>query len=138
MSEDMLVYPTEKVVGVLDDHGAVDELRSALAEAGASEVEVLSGDSGEEQLDPKGDDHGPLAKAMRTVQKALGDEAERLENLNDELERGNLVVQAGLSAGDDDAREQEKRRIGKVMRQHGVRSIAFYGKNQIEELTLDA
>lgn len=138
MSEDMLVYPTEKVVGVLDDADAVGELRRALAEAGASDVEVLSGRSGERQLDPKGEEHGALGKAVRTVQKALGEEAERLENLNDELERGNLVVQAGLSADDDDARDDEKHRLAGIMRRNGVRSIAFYGKNQIEELTLDA
>ncbi|MFA9443984.1 hypothetical protein [Egicoccus sp. AB-alg6-2] len=138
MSEDMLVYPTEKVVGVLDDRSAVDDLRQSLSEAGATDVEVLTGDTGEEQLDPKGEEHGALGKAMRTVQKALGDEAERLENLNDELGQGNAVVQAGLSAEDDDAREDEKRTIAGVMRRHGVRSIAFYGKNQIEELTLDA
>lgn len=138
MSEDMLVYPTEKVVGILDDPQAVDGLRSGLSEAGATDVEVLSGASGEEQLDPKGEEHGALGRAMRTVQKALGDEAERLENLNDELERGNLVVQAGLSASDDEGRDREKQQIAAVMREHGVRSIAFYGKNQIEELTLDA
>lgn len=138
MSEDMLVYPTEKVVGVLDDATAVPDLRRALDDAGATGVEVLAGESGEEQLDPKGEGHGAMASAIRTVQKALGDEAERLENLSDELERGNLVVQAGLGAEDDDAREQEKQRIGGIMREHGVRSIAFYGKHQIEELTLDA
>lgn len=137
MTEDMLVYPTEKVVGVLDDAGAVDGLRRALEQAGAADVEVLAGEAGEQRLDPKGAEHGALATAVRTVQKVLGDEAERLENLNDELERGNLVVQAGLSAEADDAREQEKQRIGGVMREHGARSIAFYGKHQIQELTLD-
>ena len=136
--EDMLVYPSEKVVGILDDRARVDELRSALDEAGATDVEVLSGTSGEEQIDPQGDDHGAFASALRTVQKAIGDEGQRLENLNDELERGNLIVQAGLSAGDDDAREQQKQTVGRVMREHGARSIAFYGKHQIEELTLDA
>ncbi|MFA9432976.1 hypothetical protein [Egicoccus sp. AB-alg2] len=138
MSDNMLVYPTEKVVGVLDDRGRVDDLRQALSDAGVTDVEVLSGDEGTEQIDPGGDEHGALGKVVRTVQKALGDEAIRLENLNDELERGNLVVQAGLPSEDDDAREQDKRRIGAVMREHGVRAIAFYGKNQIQELTLDA
>lgn len=138
MSEDMLVYPTEKVVGILDAPDAVDGLRSALSEAGATEVEVLSGDAGEEQLDPDGEEHGAVGKAMRTVQKALGDEGQRLENLNAALEKGHLVVQAGLSASDGDARDRQKQQVAGVMREHGVRSIAFYGKNQIEELTLDA
>jgi hypothetical protein len=140
VSEDMLVYPTEKVVGVVDDREQLEQLLSALTEAGvgSGEVEVLSGASGEEKLDPTGDEHGPLAKAMRTVQKALGDESERLEGLNAQLEAGNYVVQVGLTAEDDDQREQEKQRIGRVLKEQGAREVAFYGKNQIEELQLGA
>jgi predicted amidohydrolase YtcJ len=140
MSEDMLVYPTEKVVGVVDDRQHLSALTSALADAGVgdAQVEVLSGETGEQQLDPTGDEHGPLEKAVRTVQKALGDESERLEGLNAEIEAGNLVVQVGLTAEDDDERDQEKYRIGRVLKEQGARDVAFYGKNQIEELQLGA
>jgi hypothetical protein len=140
MTEDMLVYPTEKVVGVVDDRGRLEALVGALHEAGVAdgEVEVLSGHAGEERLDPSGDEHGPLQKAMRTVQKALGDESERLEKLNAELEAGNHVVQVGLSADDDDAREEEKQRVGRILRDQGAREVAFYGEYQIEEIQLGA
>jgi predicted amidohydrolase YtcJ len=140
MSEDMLVYPTEKVVGVVDDRGQLEGLLSALADGGTGrdQVEVLSGESGEEKLDPTGEEHGPLEKAMRTVQKALGDESERLEKLNAELEAGNYVVQVGLTAEDDDAREDEKQRVGRTLKQGGARDVAFYGEYQIEELQIGA
>ena len=138
MSDHMLVYPTEKVVGVLDDPDRVDGLRRALTDIGVGDLDVLAGDEGSRQLDPSGEQHGKLGKVVRTVQKALGDEAVRLENLNEELEQGNIVVQAALPSEGDEAREQDKQRIGATMREHGVRSIAFYGRNQIEELTLGA
>jgi hypothetical protein len=140
MSEDMLVYPTEKVVGVVDDRAQLDGLLAALSDAGvpSGEVEVLSGEAGQQQLDPSGDDHGPLAKAMRTVQKALGDEAARLEKLNAEIEAGSYVVQVGLTEEDDDAREQEKQRVGAILKDRGARDVAFYGEYQIEELQLGA
>jgi hypothetical protein len=140
MTEDMLVYPTEKVVGVVDDRAHLRDLFSSLAEAGVrdADIEVLSGESGEEQLDPDGDEHGAFEKAMRTVQKALGEESQRLEHLNAEIEAGNYVVQIGLAAEDDDARDDEKYRIGRILKAEGARDVAFYGKNQIEELQLGA
>jgi hypothetical protein len=140
MSEDMLVYPTEKVVAVVDDRGALDGVLSALSEAGVpdGEVEILSGQRDAEKLDPTGEEHGPLQRAMRTVQKALGDESERLEALNAELEAGNYVVQVGLTEEDDDRREQEKQRVGRVLKDRGARDVAFYGEYQIEELQLGA
>jgi hypothetical protein len=139
MSEDMLVYPTEKVVGVVDDRGQLQGVLDALSDAGVADgqVEILSGHDAE-QLDPTGEEHGPLERAMRTVQKALGDESERLEALNAELEAGNFVVQVGLSEEDDDAREQEKQRVGRVLKDRGARDVAFYGEYQIEELQLGA
>jgi hypothetical protein len=140
MSEDMLVYPTEKVVGVVDDRDHLEGLLSALSDAGVAsgEVEVLSGESGERRLDPTGEEHGPLQKAMRTVQKALGDESERLEALNAEIEAGNYVIQVGLAAEDDDEREQEKQRVGRVLKDQRARDVAFYGEYQIEEIQLGA
>jgi hypothetical protein len=140
MSDDMLVYPSEKVVGVVDDRDHLDGVLSALGGIGVAsgDVEVLSGESGEKRLDPTGDEHGPLAKAMRTVQKALGDESERLEGLNAELEAGNYVVQVALSAEDDDEREQEKQRIGRTLKDQRARDVAFYGEYQIEELQIGA
>jgi hypothetical protein len=140
MSEDMLVYPSEKVVGVVDDRDHLEGVLSALSDIGvaSADVEVLSGDTGEKRLDPTGDEHGPLEKAMRTVQKALGDESERLEGLNAELEAGNYVVQVALSAEDDDEREQEKQRIGRTLKDRRARDVAFYGEYQIEELQIGA
>jgi hypothetical protein len=140
MSEDMLVYPTEKVVGVVDDRGELEGVLQALSDAGVpdGQVEVLSGHDDAEKLDPTGEEHGPLERAMRTVQKALGDESERLETLNAELEAGNFVVQVGLSEEDDDAREQEKQRVGRTLKDRGARDVAFYGQYQIEELQLGA
>jgi hypothetical protein len=140
MSEDMLVYPTEKVVGVVDDRGELEGVLQALSDAGVADgqVEVLSGHDDAEKLDPTGEEHGPLERAMRTVQKALGDESERLETLNAELEAGNFVVQVGLSEEDDDAREQEKQRVGRALKDRGARDVAFYGQYQIEELQLGA
>lgn len=138
MGEDMQVYPEEQVVGIVDDGADVQRLLDALEAEGVAgdRVEVLAGEEGKKRLDATGEEHGWAERALRTVQKVLGDEAERLENLNDELAAGNYVVQVEIAGEEDEEREASKLQIGDIMRQQGGRSIAFYGKYQIQELTI--
>jgi hypothetical protein len=139
--EDLLIYPTEKVVGVIADREQLDAVHAALDERGVGQdrIEVLCGDQGQERLDPDADQQGAFGKMIRTVQKALGDEAIRLEKLNQALEAGHYVIKVGLSEEeDDDAREQEKQSIGAALRGVGATKVAFYGQYQIEELQVGA
>ncbi len=138
MSEDMLVYPTDKVVGIVEERERVDALRDALGEAniGSDRIEVLCGESGSEHIDADGDEGGIFASAIRTVQKALGEEAKRLEKLNDAVDAGKYVVQVAVADGDDE--EQDKRRIGQLLHEAGAREVAFYGSWAVEEIQFGA
>lgn len=138
--DDLLTYPTEKVVGIAADRDTLDAVRDALEEGGVGEdrVEVYCGEQGSEKVDPHADSRGPLARAVTVVQKALGEEAVRLEKLNAAIEAGQYVVQVGLSEEDDDARERQKQEIGRMMATAGAAKVAFYGKWQVEQLQLGA
>lgn len=140
MSEEMLVYPTDKVVAIVEDRERLDAIREALGEAGvgAEQVEVLCGEAGSERIDAEGDEGGVVASAIRTVQKALGEEATRLEKLNDAVDAGHYVIQVALSEEDDEAQEAEKQRIGRVLHQGGARDVAFYGSWAVEEIQIGA
>lgn len=140
MSDDMLVYPTDKVVGIVDDRAQVEAIREALASAGVGDerIEVLCGDAGSERIDAEGEERGVIASAIRTVQKALGEEATRIEKLNDAVDAGSYVLQVGLRDADDDAQAAEKREIGRILHDGGAREVAFYGKWAIEELQIGA
>lgn len=141
MTDEMLVYPTDKVVGIVDDHARLEAIRDALAAAniGGDRIETLCGAAGSERLDAEGEERGVLASALRTVQKALGEEATRLEKLNDAVDAGAYVLQVELSdTDDDDAAEAEKRQIGRILHEGGARDVAFYGPWAIEELQLGA
>jgi hypothetical protein len=138
---DMLVYPMEKVVGIAPDDATLDAVGEALSASGVDDdrVEVLSGREGEQRLDPKGEERGKLATALRTVQKALGEEAVRMEKLNDAVEAGQYVVQVEMpDLDDDEAYEAEKRSVGNALHDGGATDVAFYGKLAIEELQLGA
>ena len=136
MNDELLTYPTEKVVGVAPDRSTLDAVREALSSTGVADdrIEVLSGSSAHEELDPDAGEDGPLASVVRLVQKALGDEAVRLDKLNDAVEAGAYVVQVDLAGEDDDAREADKRAIGHALVDAGANDVAFYGRWQIEEL----
>jgi hypothetical protein len=138
VSDELLVYPTDKVVGVLEDAARLDSVRDDLAQAGVAsdQIEVLCGESGAERLDPDGDGSGPLASAIRTVQKALGEEATRLEQLNAAVESGAYVVQVALPEDGDE--DEAKQRIGRILHEGGARNVAFYGSLAVEELQLGA
>lgn len=67
-------YPTNKVVGIIDDPNDVKAALLDLKAAGVSadEIEVQTGEEGAHRIDVTGEDHGPLARFVRTVQKVLG------------------------------------------------------------------
>lgn len=140
MSDDMLVYPTDKVVGIVEERERVDALRDALGEAniGSDRIEVLCGESGSERIDADGDEGGIFASAIRTVQKALGEEATRLEKLNDAVDAGKYVVQVAVVDGDNEEQQQDKRRIGQLLHEGGAREVAFYGSWAVEEIQFGA
>jgi hypothetical protein len=140
MSDDMLVYPTDKVVGIVDDRDRLDAVRDALAAANtdSDRIEVLCGESGSERIDAAGDEGGVVASAIRTVQKALGEEATRLEKLNDAVDAGRSVVQVAIVDGDEDEQDEDKRRIGRILHEGGAHDVAFYGSWAVEELQFGA
>jgi hypothetical protein len=140
MSDEMLVYPTDKVVGIVDDRDRVDARRAALAEAnvGSDRIEVLCGESGSARIDADGDEGGVVASAIRTVQKALGEEAKRIEKLNDAVDAGRYVVQVAVVDGGDEEPDEDKRRIGRILHEGGAHDVAFYGSWAVEELQFGA
>lgn len=140
MSDDMLVYPTDKVVGIVDERERVDALRDALGEAnvGSDRVEVLCGEAGSERIDADGDEGGVFASALRTVQKALGEEGKRLEKLNDAVDAGRYVIQVAIVDGDDEEQQRDKQRIGQILHEGGAHDVAFYGSWALEEIQFGA
>jgi hypothetical protein len=136
VSDQLLSYPTDRVVGVAPDRPTLDRVRTALDEAdvASDRVEVWCSDDTARDLDPD-DADGPLDGIVQTVQKALGEETKRLERLSDAIDRGGYVVAVELEDPEDNAARHE---VGRVLHDAGATSVAFYGQWAIEELQFGA
>ena len=141
MDNELLSYPRERVVGIAEDRDTLEAVHHRLEEADvpAERIEVLCGQDAQAQLKPGTDaGEGTFDRIVRTVQKALGDEARRMERLNEAVEAGHFVVQVALPDAQDDEREAAKQTAGRALIDGGANSVAFYGDWQIEQLQLGA
>ena len=71
---DFIPYPTNRVVGIIDDAGDVQGALCDLKSAGfgPDDIRLLTGEAGAHRIDIKGDEHGALAHVVRSVQEVLG------------------------------------------------------------------
>jgi hypothetical protein len=129
-AEGRRLFPYQSVVGVVDTpadlEAAVDEL--VASGFGESDVHVLCGTKGIEQIDAKGKRKGLLARLFRVVD-ALGEEREHTARHVQELESGHFVVVV-------DARDEAtKTRARDALSAHRGHFINFYSRWSTEDLT---
>lgn len=133
-----LRYPTDQIVGVVPDRADLEGVVTSLRDAGVDDARIhvlRTAAEGDDLAPDPGEVDGPIASLVQRVQKILGDEAERLENLEQALANGHDVVAVALATDDqDDTEEDQKRDIGAVLRGAGARDVAYYGSFQIEQL----
>ena len=125
---DLILYPTNKVIGIIDDaddcKAALNDLRAAGFTADA--IEVLSGKEDARRLDPTGEEHGPMARFARWIQKAGDMEPEHVRRHEQEVQAGHFGI--GVIAKEPEAREK----VRKILKAHNGHFINFYGQWAIE------
>ena len=127
---DFIFYPTNKVVGIIDEP---DDCKAALLDlraAGftADEVEVLTGEEGAHRVDPTGEEHGRLGRIVRWLQKFGDMEPVHVKRHEQELLAGHYGI--GVIAKEPETREK----VLKILKTHRGHFINFYGKWMIEAL----
>ena len=88
-----LTYPKNKVIALLDDKDSVRRAICDLVRAGfdKEDIDVLSGQEGEVQLDVDGRHHGFRARIYRLVE-LMGDTSEWLQRHASHIARGGFGV----------------------------------------------
>ena len=122
---DFIPYPTNRVVGVIDNVGDAQAALRDLKAAGftADQVQVLTGEEGAHRLDVQGDEHGPLAHIVRSTQKLLGDyEIKDATRYEQELLAGHFGI--GVAAHYKEDRDKARQ----ILKAHRGHFINFYGR----------
>jgi hypothetical protein len=128
---DFIPYPTNKVVGIIDDAGDAQAALRGLKAAGfaADQIQVLTGKEGAHRLDVKGDEHGPLARIVRSTQALFSDdEIEDAARYEQELLIGHFGI--GIKAQYQEDRDNARQ----ILKAHRGHFINFYGRWAIENL----
>ena len=125
---DFILYPTNKVIGIIDDPNDCKAALKDLKDAGftANEIEVLSGEEDARRLDPTGEQHGPLARFVRWIEKAGDMEIEHVTRHEQEVQAGHFGI--GVQAKEPEAREK----VLQILKAHNGHFINFYGHWAIE------
>jgi hypothetical protein len=132
MSRDMITYPTDRLLGVLDDPASADALLRDLAASGfgADAVDVLVGATGRDRLARLGARPGPLSRLVRVFQFMTMDQTPDFLVYERALRDGRAVV-AVRAAGRDAMLPASD-----VLRRHGAHFLNWFGRFMTEELTL--
>jgi len=128
-SDEFIAYPTNRVVGTIDDPGTAQTVVEALLEAGfnVDEIDVLYGEEGMRRLDPAGKEHGLLARFQRAAVQ-WNEEDKYLRQHVEDILAGRFVIMVL-------AKEPEKReKVREILKSHGGHFIKFFGNWAIHSL----
>ena len=129
----MLASFVNHMVGVMDDPDqAQAALQALMSEEHLNEgdIELLSGEAGQDRLDFTGERHGLIGRLRRQVQK-MTDEYEHARRYEDELLRGHYLLLVEVR------HEQQARRVCHLLRAHGGHFIHYYGPYMVQQFCPD-
>jgi hypothetical protein len=128
---DFIPYPTDRVVGIIDDVAEVQGALRDLKAAGftADHIRVLTGEEGAHRIDVKGDEHGPLAHVVRSIQELIGD-YEIKHAIRDEQEL--LAGHFGIGVIARDVEDRDK--VRQILKEHHGHFINYYSRWIMERL----
>ena len=129
----MLASFTNHLIAVMDDPDQAEAALQALItqeQYAPGDLEVLSGEAGEDRLDFSGERHGLLARWRRQIQ-ALTDEYQLARRYEDELRRGRYLLLVQVS------HEDQARRLCHLLQTYGGHFIHYYGPLIVESFCPD-
>ena len=128
---DLIAYPTNKVIGIIDKAQDAEAAVHDLRRAGFTrdKIRVLTGEQGAHRIDPTGDRHGLLAQILRSTQRVLGRyEIPHATRHEEEMLAGHFGI--GITVEDKEDREKALR----ILESHHGHFINFYGPLVMEML----
>ena len=123
--KDFITYPTNRVVGTLQDATKARAAIDALLRAGFSrdDVDILHGEQDLHRLDPTGVEHGFLAQFQRTLIRTFDlEEFKHLSHHVEDVRAGRFVLMVLTK------RRAQRIIAADVLHQHGAEFVGFHGR----------
>jgi hypothetical protein len=127
----MITYPTQQLLGVIDDPVKAREAAAALAATGVAPADILllEGADGRDRLGSLGSKPNPLSRLVRAFQFLLMDQLPDFLVYERAIEDGRVVV--AVHVGDRDA----MLRARTVLERFGAHFLNYFGRFSTEELS---
>jgi len=125
------IYPTQRVVAMINDKSDADEAVLDLISEGFNEklIDESFGEEGVSFLDPDGINHGIINRIIRKWQLiSHGEEFDYIKRVKKNLNAGHTVV--SIPATDT----KDRLLISTIMRNHNAKDIRYYGFTHVENL----
>lgn len=128
---EFISYPTNRVVGTINDSADAQAAVEELIEAGFNmeEVDVIYGEQGMLRLDPTGEKHGLLARLQRTFLQ-LNEEPKHLRHHVEDVLAGHFVIMVLVE------KPEKREQVAEILASHGGHFINFYGRWTMQSLEL--
>ena len=122
-ADDVIAYPTNRVVGAIGDPMHARAAIEDLLQAGFAQedIDILHSEEDLHRPDPAGERRF-LAQFQRTLIRTLGDEYKHLQHYVDDVRAGRSVIMVL-------AKKRDRREVAAdILGSHGADSIEFYGR----------
>lgn len=122
-------YPTNRVVGVVENAKAAEAIVSKLAEMPLDEdsIDLLCNEAAAEQIAEYQEEH-PWKAKVNHIMTFMSNESELIDQYNQMLERGELIVSAEVED------EEQAKDVADAIHQHGGHYINYFGTQVITTL----
>jgi hypothetical protein len=122
-------YPTNTVIGVVEDAKAAEAIASKLEDMPLNEdsINILCDEAAAEQIEEYRNEH-PIKARIDHVMTFMSNESELIDQYNQRLNNGELIVSAEVED------EEQAHEVADVMRQHGGHYINYFGTQVITTL----
>ncbi|MBI3650942.1 MAG: hypothetical protein HY231_07810 [Acidobacteria bacterium] len=127
-SGDLLTYPSNSLIGIIDDYADAKAALRDLTNAGFAEEElgILCCAEGQKQIDADGNEHGLLGKIAAVVRE-FGDVDNEQKRLHEKaLREGHFLLAVRASE------ETKRDKATEILQAHGGHFINFYSPWVVE------
>ena len=123
------MYPTNRIIGIINAKEDVDNAVRSLQEAGFAEdaIVVFTGEEIVKQIGFSEEHNSPKWRIIRALQH-LGEEGEIFDRFKEAMLAENYTI--SIPAKESETREQAT----KILKEHNAYDLHFFGKGAIQDL----